>query len=472
MRKIGIALVLALAASNAYAQSPLRRSSQVYANLSATGYTIPSGFVGFSAEAGDLIAGFYQGATGANGSWLGVANLLGSNGVLRIGGNSSDQAATAPALTAGIASGLATFVAGLGAGWKLVYGLNLQINNSATAATQAGLIATAMGGGANAVFQFGNEAIGNYVTKSQYETNWNAYYTAVSGTVSGLKVAATDTEDFGDTQAVIAALTPGAAGMTYVTQHWYGSLNGAPYTVASASQMVSTVAINYYLNSGTGNAALPYSGYEINNNWAAANGIKLRLSESNNINNLGLLTYSDRMMSATWYINEAIAFSNMGWDGINTHVAYGNGAGNGIGKYNPIVSKDGGTTYQAAPEFYGQYLFAKIEGQQTVEVSIGGNANLNAIATKGTNGNANILVVNNDPNNVAYVSFGQSLAWTTANVLPLSGTSCSDTAPTLGGSIIGPGGSWSGSSTAVNSVGGIGSTAILPCGIVLIQIQP
>jgi hypothetical protein len=468
MWKFVFALILALVATQAQAQTPFRRAAQVNANLGAIGYTIPSGFVGLSVETGDLIAGFYQGTTGPNGSWLGVANLLGSNGVFRMGGNSSDQNSGAPALTSGIAGNLATFMTGLGVNWKLIYGLNLHINNSATAATQAGLIATAMGGGANVVFQFGNEAIGQYVTKSQYITNWNLYYTAVSGTVSGLKVAADDTEDFGDTQTVIPSLTPGISGMSYVTQHWYGSLNGSPYTVANASQMISTVGINYYANSGTGNSALPYSGYEINNTWAVANNVKLRLTESNNINNGGVTGYSDTMMSATWYLNQAIVFANMGWDGLNTHISYGNGGG-GPGRYKPIVSLDGGVTYQAAPEFYGLDLFSKIEGQQTVAVSIGGNANLNAIATKGGNGNANILVVNNDPINVSFITPGQSSAWTTANVLLYSGISCSDPAPTLGGAIIGPGGSWSGISTPLANGA---SVALPPCGAALIQIQP
>lgn len=465
MRRLGIAALAVLFAFPC-AAAPLRRASQMHANLSATGYTIPSSFVGLSVETGDLISGMFQGTTGANGSFLSMMRLLGVNGSLRVGGNSSDSMPSAPALTQPIANNLSSFIASAGAGWKLMYGLDLAINDSAVAATQAGFVATAMGGGANVVFQFGNESIGAYVTKAQYITNWNAYYTAVSGAVAGLKVAATDCEDFGDTQSVLASLTPGAAGMTYATQHWYGSLNGSPYTVTNASQMISTVAINSYLNAGTGNAAAPYVGYNFNSYWANQNGVKQRLTESNNINNLGLLNFSDRMMSATWYLNQAIAFANDGWDGINTHASYGIA---GVGKYNPIVSKDSGTTYQAAPEFYGLYLFSKLQGQQTIALAIGGNANVVGIATKGGGGNANILAVNNDTSSSSAVTPGQSSAWTAATVLLLSGTDCSDAAPALGGAIIGPGGSWSGSTTSINNGDSI---AIPPCGAALIQIQP
>jgi hypothetical protein len=462
-----ILLFAGLLASPCYAGQD--RNAQVYVNLSATGYTIPSKFVGLSAEVGDLIFGFYQGpCTGAVGSWAGVANLLGRSGSFRLGGNSSDGL-VAPALTSGIATNLATFMTCLGASWSLIYGLPLQINNPTTANTQAGLIATAMGGGANVVFQFGNESIGNYVTKAQYETNWNSYYTTINGSIAGLLVAAADTEDFGDTQSVIAALTPGISGMSYVTLHWYGGYNGNPYTVSSASQLISTVPINYWQNANTGNSNLPYIGYDLNNRWAQNNSVKLRLSESNSINSLGITGYSNTLMSATWYLNQAITFANMGWDGINTHNAYGHGTGNGNGIYNPIVSKDGGKTYQAAPEFYGLYLFSMIENQQTVAVSRGGNANINAIATVGGNGNANILIVNNDPSNNSVVTPGQSSAWTTATVLLLSGTSCADAAPTLGGSIIGPGGAYSGVTTSLASGA---SVSIPPCGAALIEIQP
>lgn len=464
MRRLGIAALAALVVFPCEAAPP-RRTVQMYANLAATGYTIPSSFVGLSVETGDLISGLFQGTTGANSSFLGMMRLLGANGSFRVGGNSSDQL-TPPALTQPIANNLNSFVASAGAGWKLIYNLDLQANDSATAATQAGFVATAFGGGANVVFQFGNESIGAYVTKAQYITNWNLYYTAVSGAVAGLKVAATDCEDFGDTQTVLASLTPGAAGMTYSTQHWYGSLNGSPYTVTNAPQLISTVAINSYLNAGTGNAAAPYIGYNFNSYWAKQNGVKQRLTESNSINNLGLLTFSDRMMSATWYLNQAIAFANDGWDGINTHASYGVA---GVGKYNPIVSKDGGSTYQAAPEFYGLYLFSKIEGQQTVALAIGGNANVGGIATTGGGGNANIIAVNNDTSSPSYIQPGQSSAWTTATVLLFSGTGCSDAAPTLGGGIIGPSGSWGGGTITINNGD---SVAIPPCGAALVSIQP
>ena len=453
---------LCLLASVAHAQyRPL--TAQVAANLGVTGYTIPAGFVGLSGEAVDLVtAGYYQGSTGANGSYCSLVNLLGSTGSFRLGGNSSDLA-TPPALTQGIANNLNSFVSCLGANWKLIYGLNMRAANYSLAATQAGYIATAFGGGANVVFQFGNEVLGGYLSKTAYQTAWNSEYSSVSGTVSPLTVAGPDSEDFGDVQNVIPNLTPGTP--TIITQHWYGSYNSNPYTVTSASQLISTVAINYWVNAGLGSATPPV-GVNGNNAWIVQNGYTQRMSESNSINSLGLTGFSNVMASATWYLNQAIFLSNNSWVGINTHNTYTSA---GVGIYNPIVSLDGGNTFQAAPEFYGLYLFSKIEGQQTVAVSVGGNANINAIATKGGNGNANILAVNNDPFHPSIVTPSQSSAWTTANVLLFSGASCYDVAPTIGGAIIGPSGSWSGSSYAISN----GSTiSIPPCGAALIQIQP
>ncbi len=471
MRFTAILAAVLLQVSCAQAQS----LAQVTANVSVTGYTIPANFVGLSVETDDLITkGMFQGSTGGNGSYLGVVSLLGANGRFRIGGNSSDSTPTAPALTSGIATNLAIFMATLGSGWELMYGLDMKINNSATAATHAGLIATAMGGGANVIFQFGNE-YGGYLGNSAYVTQWNAYYTAVSGAVSGLKVASGDTEDFNSTQVVTPSLTPGVAGMSYLTQHWYGGYNGNPYTVASPQQFLSTTTINYCINALTGGNFLPYTclnpyvGYDINNVWAAGLGAKQLLSESNSVNNLGLAGYSDRMMSAAWYIKHAITFANMGWAGINMHGTYGSA---GIGKYNPIVSTNGGTTYHAAPEFYGLYLFTKVQGQQTVPVAVGGAANVSAIATLRAAGKANILVVNMDAVKGAIITPQQSgAAWSTAQVLLMAdadGQACTSSNVVVGGQPIGDGGSWSG---APFSISNGASFSLPPCGAALIQVQ-
>ena len=199
-------------------------------------------------------------------------------------------------------------------------------------------------------------------------------------------------------------------------------------------------------------------------------GTELFITESFKGASGGLVGVSDRLAAAAWYVNEAIVFANIGWSGINTH-----NANQSISipndPYDPVVQQVDGN-FGPGPIFYGMYLFSKIEGQQTAAVAVGGNANVNAIATKGGNGNANILVVNNDANGPVAVTPAQSSAWTTANVLKLStsdGANCTSANPTVGGQPIGEGGTWTG---APYSIANGASVTLNPCEAALIQIQP
>jgi hypothetical protein len=125
------------------------------------------------------------------------------------------------------------------------------------------------------------------------------------------------------------------------------------------------------------------------------------------------------------------------------------------------------------PVFYGMYLFSKIQGQQTVTVAYSNAVSfVQAMATKNGNGNANILVTNNDANNPVAIKPDQSNSWTTANVLQIksaTGSGCTDASVTVGGAAIGESGSWTGAAFALSK----GQSFTLgPCESALIQIQP
>lgn len=137
--------------------------------------------------------------------------------------------------------------------------------------------------------------------------------------------------------------------------------------------------------------------------------------------------------------------------------------------YNPIVQALSGN-YTANPVFYGMVLFSKLQGQQTVALSISGSPYVRAMATKGANGNANILAVNNNPTNAIPVTIDQSSGWSTANVwLLTSNTGCSDSGAILGGATIGESGTFTGAPFSSPN----GQTiSIPPCGAILAQIQP
>jgi hypothetical protein len=421
----------------------------VSANLAITGPTIPLTFIGISTENQDLINGFFQGTTGNAASFIGLANLLGANGYLRIGGGSADFG-TPPALTAGICTNLASFVAGLGAGWKVIYTLDAVANNSATAATQAGLLATALGA-TKVIFQYGNEPVtSGHFNTGTYTTMWNAYQTAVVATVPSALVAAPDDGLIAGNgnQTEVASLSVAVSAMSFVTLHSYEY--GSPTTLTNASIPISNWR-------GT-------TRFQINsiNPWAGVT--NMRVTEGNMISNKGQAGMTDRLMHAAYTALKYSDLAKLGWGGYDTHNFYAAPQAN----YNSMVQQvDGG--FSPGASFYAQYLFSKLLGQTIVNSSVTGN--ISAICTQRVSGKANCLVVNLDQNNATTLVPSQSSASSTANVLQAnagSGNGCTDSIITVGGQSIGEGGTWSGAPFSINS----GSSIRLgPCEIAEIEFQ-
>lgn len=461
LRIIILALGLLLSGQS-FAQSPLMqafpqgpagaRSVNITVNLSSLGATIPADFVGLSADVGDFVSGYYQGTTGANGSFCALARLMAPTVLnFRLGGNNSDNP-TAPTITSGMASGLNSFLGCIATSYKLIYGLDAVANNPTAAASTASTIATAVGVN-NVIFQFGNEPSINGFTISSYQTMWNSYYTAVTGAVSGAKFAAIDDGFTWDYPTVIGGLTPGLAGLSYVTSHWYsycrGTFPNLPSLLISQPRLAGSV--------WTKNAA-----------YAASGGVKQRLTESNSICALGQNGSSNAMMAATFFINEAIIAVNNGWAGIDTLNYYFQPT-----FYNPFVL-NGDNTFSPTPIFYALDIFAKISGQQIAMSTVSGSGNVVAIATKNGSGTANIVLANDDVTNAVTVTIGQtSPPWSTATVLVAQasdGNGCNSFNPQLGGQPIGKSGSWTGAPYTINS--GQPQMQISPCGVAAVQTQP
>lgn len=437
------------------------------ADLTSSGATIPADFVGFSFEVGTtgLLSGYF---TGASTSLSGLIGLIGVNGVLRFGGGTSDTPTT-PNLTSGIVSDLQAFLSLLGSGWTTIYGLDINANNSALAATQAQMLINTLGAN-KVVLQMGNEpGQGNTPNYSipTYESRWNAYYSAINGLVFGARYAAIDGSSFLNMPTIVDTLTPGPSGMALLTQHWYPFAN--PPGISTNPSLLSN-AFYPPLSSDSsfiGTTATTLAGlFALNTSFAATNGVGQRLTETNMVAGGGQAGLTNTLINSTWIINLGITMARAGWKGFNVH------GDNGASHYSPVVQQlDGG--WSPGPIFYGMYLLAQIEGQQIVPVSQPGNAN-NApnsmvIGVKGQNGQAAILVSNQEISKTLTVTPGQSSAWTTAKVLTVAGAGCLDPAPTLGGQPIGESGAWIGAPYSINK----GQTVTLgPCEAALISIQP
>jgi hypothetical protein len=427
-----------------------QKSAIVSVDLTTLGATIPADFVGISAEVGDLVKGSYQGTTGAAASYIGLLSLLGTSGKFRVGGGSSDSA-TPPAITQTIANNLASFVTALGAGWTVVYGLDLVANDSATAATQAGFMNTALG--TKVAFQMGNEPFtsGNFSVGS-YQTAWNAYYTAITAAVPSAKFDACDDNNQTTTQTAIPGLTPGLAGLTGVTVHYYSG--------AAGTGINDWPALLAALNTGTFNSIYTY---------ASGSSKPVFMSEANSLSFGGQAGVSDRLMSQAWFLNLAITLAKIGWSGFCVQGTFSFG-GQANGVYNPLVKGSNGN-FTPGPIFYGMYLFSRIAGKQLAASTQGGTANIKSIAVKESDGNASILVCNNENSSYVTIKPMQSASWTTATVLiskDVDGVGPTSSSMSLGGQPILESGVWSGSTFTINNGG---TVTLPPCGAARIKFN-
>src|SRR5499427_6118125 len=194
---------MAAAAAGLLARSRARAQAEANALLTVddrdAGRPIAPDFVGLSYETAILAAGDYF--TPDNASVLGLIRRLGRNGVLRIGGNTSERtvwragaapAAPAPGSFVITPASIDRLAATLRiVGWKLVYGLNLARGTPEEAAAEAAYLARAVGDDLIA-FQIGNEPDGfdrwTAVRPQSYDVaaylaEWRAFHVAVRARV-------------------------------------------------------------------------------------------------------------------------------------------------------------------------------------------------------------------------------------------------------------------------------------------------
>jgi hypothetical protein len=436
------------------------------AQLNNPGATIPTNFIGFSSEVLDVVNGIYSPQSP---TLISLLQLLGPNGVMRVGGGSSDDVPADP-LTQDAANQVAAFLSALGPGWNMLYGLNAAVNDPNLAVTHAGYLLNALGPNKIA-FQVGNEPdflfssdpqqlniSNNYyqaLTReptellSSSEQRWvnvfNNYYEALTAAYGTLNLGAPDTSGM-DGLSWPNDTVLGAAGFQYLTFHKY-TLGCNPEPLPSAKAVLADPIV------------------PSNPGWS--------ITEFGIICDGGMQGVTDRLIAATYYLRLAQSASSGGYAGVMPHNVVIPGLW-GDGKIRPayynqfVVQPDGG--YAPTPMFYGMYLFSQIVGQTTVGVQTPADFSSVAsiTATLGPNGNANILVVNINPQHGFNVRPDQTAPWNTANVLVLSGRNCADPSPVLNGQPIGEGGAWG----AMASINRGETVSVSSCGAALIEIQP
>ena len=313
-------------------------------NQNKPGFAIPATFQGLSYETNILP----NSPTFLNPYNTNLINLIGNigNGVLRIGGNSSDDviwvnSSSSSQLNTISQSQINTLSAfSKQIKWKVLFGLNMGEYDTDAAATEASYVYNTLGSNLLAV-QFGNEPDGyhswnlkratNYGYPN-YKTEWENYYNAVIALSPNIPIAGPDVAYQSNWVKSFAADEKGK--FQFVDGHYYqnGPATNTQLTVDSLFTPMP-----------------PYPGYfTIINTAAVAAKTPWRISECNSINGGGATGISNVFGAALWALDFMWTVAENGGSGVNFHGGTG-------GAYSPFNISSGNTVPQ--PIYYAFLAF-------------------------------------------------------------------------------------------------------------------
>ncbi|SRR5579871_134709 len=316
------------------------------------GRAIARDFVGLSYESAVVAANDFF--TADNRTLLRLLRTLGPEGVLRIGGNTSErtlwrmQDTPAPrenfVITPLAIDRLAGFLRALG--WRLIYGLNLATGTPEDAAAEAAYVARAAGPQLLA-FQIGNEPDGfgrwSAVRPKTYDaagflSEWRRFHAAIRAVVPDARFAGPDVAAGTEWIAPFADAAP--AGLVMLTRHYYadGPASNPAVTLGKLMHSAGRIAPALAEMAAIGTAhRLPW-----------------RIAETNSVYAGGRPGVSNTLGAALWGAELMFQIAAAGGGGINFHA--------GEDKiYTPISHGRGGGLI-ARPLYYGMLMFAQAPG--------------------------------------------------------------------------------------------------------------
>jgi hypothetical protein len=404
------------------------------------GQAIPLDFVGLSYESAILARGDYF--TPDNASTLGLIRSLGENGIVRIGGNTSERTVwIADANPTEAASFLITpanidrLAAALRVlGWKLIYGLNLARGAPAEAADEAAYVANAVGENLLA-FQIGNEPDGfGRWTKvrpasydvSTYLAEWRTFHAAIHARVPAAAFAGPDVSSATDWAAAFAQAIPER--LVLLTHHYYADgPAGAPH-VSLAKLLQSDSQIHPLL--------------ERLARYSRTYRLPYRITETNSVYDEGQPGVSDTLGAALWGLELMFRVAGAGAAGVNFHCGVHNRRASEDKAYTPIARS--GDHYRAMPLYYSMLMFAQAARGALVPAhlapDIGG---LKAFAVRTPEETFRICLINQDITYDKRVAIESRREFRVASMLRLAGPAIdATTGVTLGGASVDGFGRW------------------------------
>jgi hypothetical protein len=402
--------------------------------------SIPTDFMGLSYEISSVAVPGLLSAD--NRPYVQLVRNLGPQGVIRIGGNTSDFSSyQADGISRSLPKGTVVNAENLrqlrgfldAIGWKLIWGLNLGGNELDNAVEEARAVANAMNDRLLAL-QVGNEPdlfknAGHRTGIYDYAA-WHAEYrrfkSAIRATLPHVPFAGPDIAG-GRVDWMESFARDEGGDLALLTAHHYLANQTDP---ASTIQLMLQGEKNYEtvltkFRSIADGAHLPY-----------------RLCETASYSGGGKSGVSNSFAAALWVLDYLFVLASYGCSGVNmetgiNHLGW-------ISHYTPI-NDDLAGHYRAAPEYYGLLAFAQMaKGEQIAVNCDTGGINLTAYATRQNAHAMSLAVINKDLRQDAAVEV-IGAAPQQARVMRLSGPSLSALGGVmLGGAAVSNDGTWKG----------------------------
>ena len=434
------ACTLAAARLHVYGQSKLRVVLSI--PKEATGPRMPIDFLGLSYEVQQLAdPSFFS---GQNSGLVREFKALSSNGVLRLGGNTSEFAywrATSDspepghpqvrevtgepkaqyyAVTAEAVRNLAEFLQAIG--WSCVYGIGMGTNTPARAAEEASFVADTVGNRLQ-YFQIGNEA-DLFARHLRDPKTWSAKtYLEEWLTLARAIAARVPTAKFG-----MPDVASNVSWLTEIADQW-SSIQSPP--------RVTTLTHHYYFGGPATNPDVnipnllkPATMQKVQNTAsiaaAAASkiGARVRMTEGNTCYRGGKPGVSDVFAAALWAADYSLLLASNDYSGVNLHGGTGKSVANSVGGslpgdalleasgetpeqiaahphpfYTPIATF--GSEYLLQPVGYGLKFAGSFSGGTLLKTEFTSKlqeagVNATAYAAKLPNGQISVIILNKD----------------------------------------------------------------------------
>jgi len=418
-----------------------------------------------------------------NQAYVQLVRGLGANGVIRVGGITSDSASfsadavASPAAKATVIN--AANVRELGAfldaiGWRLMWGLNLGSGDKKNAAEEAVAVAVAVKDKLLA-FEIGNEPDGfagkafnthrpkNY-GYGDYLKEFRAYKAVIRTKLPDAPFAGPDASWATDWVSRFAA--DEGSDLQLLTRHYYRAGANNPYLdkLMGASPDISPDRRAEYDARRKDNkidmlmredASIRGMLQELSAASSAAH-VPFRICEANSYYGGGQPGVSDTFVSALWVLDFMWTLAFGGAAGVNlqtgvNHLDF-------VSFYSPICNDANGAA-SIGPAYYGMLAFAQAgKGERIAPDYDADGVNLTAYAVLGDHGHLMLTVINKDRNTDVDITIAAGRTIQNATALRLKGSALeSANNVTLGGSEVAANGRWQPTEVeSLRTIGGVG----------------